>query len=178
MERAGGQSFADQIEDRIARPLGMTTLRPYYQWVNIPNRAVGYRFEGGEIVRSPNTDESWKWGAGGFISDIRDFAIFAKASLNGQRVNRKMQTEMWTPQKTRGGKPVMIDGYHYGLGFELQVSKRGRLIKVCHDGGQEKTRTRLVIYPGLRNGVVVMTNCEWVNPGFFTTLVHSALARD
>ena len=178
IERAGRETFAAQIVDRIARPLGMTTLQPDYEWVNIPNRAVGYQFESGSVVRSTDTDTSWKWGAGGYISDIRDFAVFAKALLEDKLVDEETQTEMWTPQKTLGGRLAKIGALDYGLGFEIQVGRTGQLIKVCHDGAQEKTRTRLVIYPGLRNGVVVMTNCEWVDPGIFSTLIYRALQKE
>jgi hypothetical protein len=34
----------------------------------------------------------------------------------------------------------------------------------------------MVLYPRDRHGVVLMTNCEWVNPGQLTTLVYSAMA--
>lgn len=178
VQRAGGQPFADQIAERIAKPLGMTTLQPDYQWLFITNRAVGYALDESEqIVRSSDTDQSWKWGAGGYISNIGDFAKFAEGLLRGQLVSKETQKRMWEPQKTRDGKAVGYDGYAYGLGFELQTNKKGALIKVFHEGAQEKTRTRMVIYPARNSAVVVMTNCEWVNePATFTTLIYAALA--
>ncbi len=178
VQRAGGQPFAAQVAERIAKPLGMTTLQPDYEWVFIPNRATGYDLdEGDHIVRSSDTDQSWKWGAGGYISNIGDFAKFATGLLRGQLVSKETQKRMWEPQKTKDGKAVGYDGYGYGLGFELQINKKAGLVKVFHEGAQEKTRTRMVIYPGRSNAVVIMTNCEWVNePGTFTTLIYAALA--
>lgn len=170
VQRAGGEKFADQVAERIARPLGMATFQPDYQWMNIPNRAVGYRRVDGFIMRSTDTDQSWKWGAGGYISDIDDFARFAKGLLHGHLVRPETERQMWTSQKTTDG---LATGY--GLGFEVLDNAKGKLIKVSHDGGQEKTRTRLVLYPGLDSGVVVMTNCEWVAPEVFSTLIYKVL---
>ena len=168
--RAGHAPFPDQIATRIAQPLGMTTLQPDYQWAALPNRAVGYIRQGEEVKLSTDTDQSWKWGAGGYTSTVADFARFAKGLLAGQLVTKATERAMWQPQKTSDGKETT-----YGFGFEVQVVN-GRLVKAGHDGAQEKTRTRFVVYPDRKNGVVVMTNCEWVNPGTFSTLVYKALA--
>jgi serine beta-lactamase-like protein LACTB, mitochondrial len=171
VERAGKQKFADQVRDRIARPLGLTTLQPDFHWVNISNRAAGYRLDNGQVLLSTDTDQSWKWGGGAYISTIGDFAGFAEGLLNSKLVSKETETKMWTPQPTSDGKPT-----EYGLGFEA-VMKNGVLEKVFHEGKQEKTRTRFVIYPEKNNAVVVMTNGEWVNPGKFSTLVYGALAK-
>jgi len=67
------------------------------------------------------------------------------------------------------------DETNRGLGFEMD-DKGGRL-RVAHSGKQEKTRTRLVIYPRDRLGAVVMTNSEWVDPVRFSTAEFAALKR-
>jgi CubicO group peptidase (beta-lactamase class C family) len=169
--RAGKESFAEQIAKRIARPLGMTSLQPDDPWIDIPHRAAGYVLQKDEVQRSTDTDQSWKWGAGGYISNVVDFARFAKGLLTHHVVSPATERAMWTPQKTNDGKDTS-----YGLGFEVQVDASGQLVKAAHDGKQEKTRTRFVVYPGRNNGVVVMTNCEWVEPGKFSTLVYKALS--
>jgi serine beta-lactamase-like protein LACTB, mitochondrial len=169
VERAGKQPFADQVRDRIARPLGLTTLRPDYQWEDIPGRAKGYRKVKGEIVPSVDSDVSWKLGGGGYLSSVEDFARFARGLLRRELVPEKIESAMWTPQRLAGGKPTT-----YGLGFS--VDGAGEDFRVAHSGSQEKTRTRMVLYPRRRSAVVVMTNCEWVNPGQVTTAVFRALA--
>lgn len=169
VERAGKQPFADQVRERIIKPLGMTTLRPDYQWEAIPNRASGYRKVKGIIVPSIDADVSWKLGGGGYVSSIEDFARFARGLLRRELVSEKAEAMMWTPQPLSGGKATT-----YGLGFG--VDGIGERLRVAHSGSQEKTRTRLVLYPRRQSAVVVMTNCEWANPGQFTTQVYSALA--
>jgi len=171
VELAGKQKFADQVRDRIAKPLGMKSLQPDYQWRDISYRAVGYRKRDGKIVPSTNTDVSWKLGGGGYISNIDDLAKFALGLLHHNLVQKGTATKMWTPQKLNNGKFTS-----YGLGFSIAQYHEGKLGKwqpakldhpgpppitlVGHGGSQEKTRTRLLIIPGQNVGVVVMTNSE------------------
>ncbi len=168
MQRAGNEPFAEQVAERIARPAKLTTLQPDYQWVDIPHRAVGYDQKQGKIVRSTDTDVSWKLGGGGFISTIDDFAGFAAALLNGKFLAPATYETMWTRQRTADGKETS-----YGLGFNL-AQQHGSL-RVAHNGAQEKTRTRLVIYPERGHGIVVMTNSEWIEPEAFTMAIYNVM---
>ncbi|MFO0846542.1 MAG: serine hydrolase domain-containing protein [Gemmataceae bacterium] len=168
VERAGQQPFADQVRDRIARPLGMTTLRPDYQWEDISGRAKGYRKVRGEIVPSLDADVSWKLGGGGYLSSVKDFARFARGLLRRELLSEKAEAVVWAPQRLAGGQPTT-----YGLGFNVDGAGEG--LRVAHSGAQEKTRTRMVLYPRRHSAVVVMTNCEWVNPGQVATAVFAAL---
>lgn len=172
VQRAGRQPFADQVRDRITRPLGLRTLRPDYQWEALPGRAVGYRRKEEAIDRSTDTDVSWKLGGGGYISDVEDFTRFAAALVNHRLVSEKTAARMWERQKLTDG--TVTD---YGLGFGVAVGSEGRLT-ISHSGSQEKTRTRFVIHPKERTGVVVMTNSEWADPKPFVTVVEEALGGD
>lgn len=168
VQRAGSEPFERQVRERIARPLHLATLQPDYQWVGIPRRAVGYVKDGEAIVRSTDTDVSWKLGGGGYISDIADFAGFAKGLIDGRLVSAATQAAMWTPQKTAGGGAT-----GYGLGF--MIADDGDRLRVAHSGSQEKTRTWLAIWPHERRGIVVMTNSEWVDPKKYAEPVLAAL---
>jgi len=153
VQRAGKEKYADQIQKRIARPLGMRTLQPDYKWKDIAHRAAGYRKRDGKVIPSTNTDVSWKLGGGGFISNIDDLARFAGGLLNGRLVHEETQARMWTPQKLRNGKAT-----RYGFGFSLRGEGDAR--RVGHSGSQEKTRTRMVLLPAKHFGVVLMCNSE------------------
>jgi CubicO group peptidase (beta-lactamase class C family) len=158
VQRAGKKKYIDQVQKRIAGPLGMRTLQPDYQWKNIAHRAVGYRKRDGKVIPSTNTDVSWKLGGGGFISNIDDLARFAGGLLNGRLVRKDTQTRMWSPQKLNSGKVT-----RYGLGFFSQGEGVGK--RVGHSGAQEKTRTRMVLLPRKRLGVVLMCNSEHCKTG-------------
>ena len=173
VERAGKQKFIHQVRDRIAKPLGMNTLQPDYQWIDIPNRTIGYRKRQNNIVVSSNTDVSWKLGGGGYISSIEDLAKLGEGLLNGKLIQPKTRELMWVPRKTTTGKQTS-----YGLGFRRWKYVNGALQSVSaeasvtesknqvlmqlvgHSGSQEKTKTLLVLEPQKRFGLVLMSNSE------------------
>ena len=168
VQRAGRAKFADQIRNRIAAPLGMDSLQPDYQWIDIPNRAVGYRKRDGEVIRDTDTDVSWKLGGGGYISTIGDLARFAEGLINRRLVGEETERLMWSHVTPKNGKPPRM-----AHGFS--VEGKGTDLKVYHSGSQEKAKTRLVIYPRKKHGMVFMSNSRHIDPGQFTTAVYRAL---
>lgn len=168
VQRAGAMPFAAQVKARIAEPLGMTTLQPDYQWVDIPNRAKGYRKLAGIIMASPDVDVSWKLGGGGWISTVDDLARFAAGLMGNTLLQKDARDQLWTPQRTS-------DGTHAGYGLGFAVSGSGDALSVSHSGSQAKTRTLMSIQPAMRSGVVVMTNSEWVDRGRIMAAVVGAL---
>jgi CubicO group peptidase (beta-lactamase class C family) len=171
VQRAGKRKFADQVADRIVKPLGMKTLWPDYQWEAITHRAVGYRTFGPLTRRSTDTDVSWKLGGGGFISSIDDMALLAEGLINRRLISEASETAMWTPQSTSDGQTTKL-----GLGFFCQTVDG--TLQVSHNGSQEKTKTRLVIYPRQRHGMVVMSNSENANPSQIVAAVYQALPNE
>ena len=168
IERAGKMRFADQVRARIVRPLGLETLRPDYQWERIAHRAVGYRLGQGKVVRSTDTDVSWKLGGGGFLSNAADMARYATALIKGRLVSKASERAMWTRQRLRSG-----EGTSRGLGFVVET--QNGTLKISHNGAQEKTRTRMVLFPRQRHGMVVLSNSENAKPGAFTTAAYRAI---
>ena len=164
VQQVGGQKFASQVQRRIARPCGMMTLQPDYQWKHIPHRAVGYRKAEDKIVPSTDTDVSWKLGGGGFISSITGLARYGVGLLDGKLVSAETEKLMWTPQATADGAQTS-----YGLGF--QIFNPENPLVLGHGGAQEKTRTVLVLSPESQTGVVVMSNCEYANPNRFAQIL-------
>jgi CubicO group peptidase (beta-lactamase class C family) len=168
-QRAEKKKFADQVNDRICEPLRLTTLQPDYQWKQIPHRATGYVLKLGRIQRSTDTDVSWKLGGGGFLSSINDMARYAEGLLGRTILSPSSKTIFWKPQTTLDGKVTEM-----GLGFS--VDGDGRQFRVSHNGSQEKSKTRLVMYPNGREAVVVMSNCEHADPGKISTAIYQALS--
>ena len=171
VERAGQKKFIEQVNERICQPLDMQTLQPDYQWIEIPNRAVGY-YKGrlrNEIRKSTNTDVSWKLGGGGFISSVDDMAAFAAGLLGNELLDDETRKTMWTAQKLADGNQTQV-----GLGVFLS-RPNAEQTTISHNGSQEKTRTRLVIWPEQNFGVVVMSNSQYAEPGRITTAIYNAV---
>lgn len=174
VQRAGDQKFIDQVDERICKPLEIDSLQPDYQWKEIANRAIGYRKPGavsGRVRQTTNTDVSWKLGGGGFISNIEDMAKFATGLLGDDLLKPESKEILWKAQALKDGSPTNV-----GLGFFVG-GKDGPTRTISHNGSQEKTRTRLIIWPESGFGIVVMSNSQHANPGQITTALYNALKR-
>lgn len=158
VERAGGKPYADLVRERIIERVGMTTLQPDYQWIDIPHRARGYRIARDSTFPSSDTDVSWKLPGGGWISNAEDMARLGWGMLDASLVDLPTREAMWTPQPLADGTPTT-----YGLGFAVRRTPRG--LEVSHSGSQEKVRTILLILPDAGEDgavVAVMANVEGV----------------
>jgi serine beta-lactamase-like protein LACTB len=154
VQRAAKQPFHEFVAATIAKPLRMTTFRPDYQWEAIEHRAVGYRRgAAGQLVRSTDTDVSWKLAGGGYLSNVRDLGRFGAGLLRGAILDAKTYDAMWTSVPTKDGNAT-----RYALGFA--IGSRGDEKVVSHSGAQEKTSTSLLLVPARKVGVALMSNTE------------------
>lgn len=167
IQRAGKEPFNQQIIERIAKPLGMSSLQYDIDVVGTDDWTTGYTKEAGQVVRAKEEAHYWKHGAGGYKSNISDFAKWARALVNHRLVSPAIERKMWTRQKTSDGKPTT-----YGLGFAIDDQNE---LKVSHNGKQDEATTRLVIYPEKKHGIVVMTNCGFGDPAAISTAIYQAL---
>lgn len=168
VQRAGKDSFTRQVRTRIAEPLDMKSLQLDFESKDQPDWSVGYvKNLAGTIVPAADDANYWKHGAGGYKSDIGDFAKFAAALLNHKLVSAEAEKQMWQPYPTSDGKATPR-----GLGFIVE-NQNGP--KISHNGSQSEVATRMVIYPETKSGVVVLCNCRFVKPGEVSTAVFRAL---
>lgn len=170
VQKAGKAPFHAQVTERIAARLGMTTLRPDYQWESMDHRAVGYLKVGDKTRLSPNADVSWKLPGGGYLSTIGDLARFARGVAHGELLSEESWAAMFTPQLAPETEAGVVQ---YGLGFG--INRKGDELRVSHSGSQLKTRTLCQIKPGSRRAVVLMTNSEWADLAPIAAAVWEAL---
>jgi CubicO group peptidase (beta-lactamase class C family) len=115
IERAGGASYADQLQDRICGPAGMTHTRGDDNDAIIPGRALGYHFDYiAGPQNSPYLDMSFVFSYGHLLSTVGDLHRFAIA-LEDTAVLPEEFREMffnecgWTVQGAtvgQSGRPV------------------------------------------------------------------------
>lgn len=170
IQRAAKTPFAELLRERIADPLGMTSLQYDLPANGQRHWAVGYRKTGEEIEPVVDVAHYWKHGGGGFKSNIEDFARWAEALVNHRLMNDATQKAMWTPQPTADGKPGT-----FALGF--QVSEAGGRFAVSHGGAQDETKTRMTLYPCERRAYVVMCNCGYADPTAIARAVEDAVNK-
>jgi serine beta-lactamase-like protein LACTB len=173
MEHATGKDFPSLIAEHVSGPTGMTTLQPDYAWVEIPNRAAGYRLpkRKKDLVRAKTYDVSWKMAGGGLISTPQDLARFCQGLMGDALLTAEDKRLLWAEQKKTGG-----EGTDYGLGFG--VGDRNGRAYIEHAGVQPKTRSHLRLYPEEDLCIVVMTNTTTAKTTALINGIDDALKLD
>jgi serine beta-lactamase-like protein LACTB len=169
VQSVGNAPLQTQVETRIVKPLGLTSFQLDVETDSQADWAVGYRVVGGEIKPQPEVAHYWKHGAGGYKSNVEDFARFTLAMLQSEMITHETSAMMWTRQTLNHGEETT-----YGLG--VRVDGRDKTLKISHNGSQEETKTRLVFYPAEKSGMVVMCNTYDCDPGRITTAIGRATA--
>ena len=153
VQAASDTPLTDQVDEFVNRDLGLASFQ-----LDTPDRQPEWTFAyrksfGGKLVRVRDAAHFWKHGAGGYKSNVEDFAKWARALMEGEMLNDDTRRQMFTRQPLLDGSPG-----RFGLG--VVVSGEGRTLRVEHGGSQEETRTSMVLYPRQSLGVVVMCNTQ------------------
>lgn len=168
LENQLGVSFGAAVDAGISQPLGMNTMSPDFQWVDLPRRAVGYVHDGNSIERDGDNDVSWKLPGGGFVSSGEDLTRYCAGLLGEDLIDTNTRdTVLWAT-----GTP----NANYGLGFGVGSSGGER--RISHTGAQQKTRTAMRILPDSNLCFTVMTNATWADPGGLVKAVADALLAE
>ncbi|MFW2135539.1 serine hydrolase [Chryseobacterium sp. TY4] len=165
--RISGLSWADFIEQRILKPVGMTASFGSYNRAKASSNIIdAHAPVDGKVIAVPHDWNETANAAGGIMSNVEDMATWANFLLNnfvnkdGKRlVSEKNAHELWSLQiseKVAPKNPYDSHFYGYGLGWFLTDIK-GKL-QVQHSGGLIGTVTLFTMIPELKLGVVVLTN--------------------
>jgi serine beta-lactamase-like protein LACTB len=153
IEGASGQSFLTYIREKVFGPLKMESTMPDENARIIPHRTRFYSADSnGQLVNAPYTDNSDRWGAGGFLSSVEDLVRFASAHLRDGFLKAETRALMFTSQKTTNGKETNV-----GLGWRIGKDSKGR--RILHHGGDSiGGRAYLLMYPDKDVAVVMLAN--------------------
>lgn len=148
MEAVTGRSYAELVEERILRPLGMTRSEFRTQTIPEPEgAALGYFDDGEGGFRAPRLDVH-EAGDGGMWSTLRDMARYGGALASGAFGPAGLIARLTAPSILTTG-----DRNWYGCGFG--TGERGGLRWFGHAGGLAGMSTNLACFPDL--GVAVVT---------------------
>jgi D-alanyl-D-alanine carboxypeptidase len=129
IEKVTGKPWYQAVDERIAKPLHLMTLRYGIDEASIPHMAVGYAPDGdGGFVPAQKINMSVPGAAGSLVSTVGDLATWANALHHGKVLDPASYKAMTTRTKTADGK--LND---YGFGLEL-VDVRGHPT-IGHNGG-------------------------------------------
>lgn len=153
IESVTRKPWYQSVEERIIRPLGLSTVCYGIDEPNIPMMATGYTKGKGGISQSLKIDMSVPGAAGSLVGTPRDLAKWADALHHGKILPAQYYARMITPTKLPDGTMVP-----YGFGLE-NGELRGHST-IGHDGGIFGFTSDSIYVPDADLFVAVFTNSD------------------
>jgi len=167
-----GKSWDDFIKERILTPLGMTESGTSIAFLSsTSDAATPHAVEKGKLQVVPRDSIDNTGPAGGIVSNVSDMAKWLLCRLDsgryagGRLFSERQARVMWAGQTILpiGDPPPPLAALRpsfseYGLGWFLR-DYRGRKV-VAHTGGLAGMTSQVMLVPGERLGLVVLTNGE------------------
>ena len=181
LKRVSGLTWADFIETKIMKPVGMTSSKASYNRVtNRTNIIDAHTRADGKVIQIPHDWSETANAAGGIMSNVNDMLTWANflmndaVTKNGERLLSEAQFhELWqlqTPLKVAKNDAYNSNFKGYGLGWFLTDVKGGHK-QVYHTGGLIGTVTQFTMIPDLDLGIIVLTN--QMNGNAFNTITNT-----
>lgn len=169
IHRVTGEFYGDFLQQRIFRPLGMSSTRIISEADIVPNRSAGYRIVKGEL-------KNQEWVApmvnttadGSLYFSILDLAKWDAALYTEKLLKKSSLDLMWTPALLQTGEPNggRPNSGHYGFGWFIDERNGHRCVH--HDGSWQGFETAIDRYVDDRLTVVALTNLAEAQPGKIT----------
>lgn len=180
IHKISGKTWAEFIEERIMKPVGMTaSFGSYNRAKGIENKIDAHAPVNGKAVAVPHDWNETANAAGGILSNINDMTTWATFLMNGfvtkdgkRLVSEKNANMLWQIQQPipmAAKNPYDTKFYGYGLGWFISDVKGHRQIQ--HSGGLIGTVTHFTLIPDMNLGVVVLTNQQ--SGAAFTTITNT-----
>jgi CubicO group peptidase (beta-lactamase class C family) len=167
IHKVTGEFYGDFLQERIFRPLGMTTTRIISEADIVPNRSAGYRLVKGELKNQEWVAPRLNTAADGSLYfSILDLAKWDAALYTEKLLKRSSLEQMWTVAKLSNGKP---NSGHYGFGWFIENRNGHRVVE--HAGAWQGFETQISRYVDDQITVVVLTNLAEAKPETFANHV-------
>jgi D-alanyl-D-alanine carboxypeptidase len=154
-----GKFYGEFLQERIFKPLGMTTARIINEAEIIPHRAGGYRLVQGQVRNQEWVSPTMNTTADGSLYlTALDMIKWEEALSNGKLLKKSSYDEMWSPIKLNDGKT-----HPYGFGWALRSVNGHRVIE--HGGAWQGFKSHIARFPDRRLTVIVFANLIQTNQG-------------
>ncbi|MGB7435907.1 MAG: serine hydrolase domain-containing protein [Candidatus Acidiferrum sp.] len=154
IHRVTGEFYGDFLQQRIFKPLGMSSTRIISEADIVPHRSNGYRLVKGELKNQEWVSPTLNTTADGALyTNVLDLAKWDAALCAKELIKPSSYDAMWRPAKLNSGKAVP-----YGFGWDL-ADKDG-LKAVSHDGAWQGFTMNITRFLEPRLTVIVMTNLD------------------
>lgn len=157
IEKVTGNSAANEIQNRISRPLSLSSTYMPDTASMPPHSTRGYYYDtksGGSYI-DVTTEEArcFAWTAGGVISNLKETRKYVKALGNGDLISSRMRAE----QQNLNPFSKFEDRYGYGLGISYVNGYIG------HNGSIPGWNSSAYHHPKKDITIIVLAN-KWKIP--------------
>jgi len=167
IHKVTGKFYADFLQERIFKPLGMTSTRLISEADIIPNRASGYELHHGELKNqewvSPTFDST---ADGALYFNVLDIAKWDGALYGTTLLKQSSLDRMWTVYPLNDGKP---NSANYGFGWRMEPMNGHRTTE--HGGAWQGFTCYILRYPDDNLSVAVLTNLASGGPRMVARVV-------
>jgi CubicO group peptidase (beta-lactamase class C family) len=175
IHKVSGKFYGDFLQERVFKPLGMTTTRIINEADIVPNRAAGYRLARNELKNQGWVSPTLNTTADGALYlTVLDLAKWDAALYGETLVKKATLDQMWTKVKLNDGS--FSD---YGFGWALNQWKERRLIE--HGGAWQGFTSHIARFVDNKLTVIVLDNLAGGNAGKIAhrvaAIYEPALAR-
>lgn len=167
ISKVTGKFYGDFLQERIFKPLGMTTARIISEADIVPNRAAGYRLDKNELKNqgwvSPTINTT---ADGSLYLTVLDMAKWDAALYTDRLLKKASFDQMWAPLKLNDGKT-----HPYGFGWGFGEVRGHRIIE--HGGAWQGFKSFIARYVDDKLTVIVFANLAQANT---QTIAHGVAA--
>jgi D-alanyl-D-alanine carboxypeptidase len=167
IEKVTGKPWHVNVEERIAKPLGLKTIRYGEFEGETPNMARGYTRKDDKVADAQKIHMSVPHAAGALIGSVEDLAKWNSALHHGKVVPAELYAKMTAPT-------VMPDGSTEDYGFGIAPREVRSHKALGHGGGIFGFSTDSIYLPEEDVFVAVFTNSD--EPSTSPGMVMSQLA--
>jgi CubicO group peptidase (beta-lactamase class C family) len=151
IEKVSGLTYERFVEDRLFKPLGMTSSCYDHTERIIPRRVAGYEADAKGFVNAPYLGMAQPYAAGSLASTVDDLAVWSDAVFGGKVVGQDRLDKAWTPYKLANGES---SGYGYGWFIADFAGHRS----IEHGGGINGFSTYEMTFPEDGIFIAILTN--------------------
>ena len=159
LSKVTGKFYGEFLQERIFKPLGMSTARIINESDIVMNRAAGYRMPKGELKNQEWVSPTMNTTADGSLYlTVLDMAKWDAALYTEKLLKKSSFDQIWTPVKLNNGltRP-------YGFGWAFADVRAHRIIE--HGGAWQGFTSHIARYVDDKLTIIVMTNRAGANPG-------------
>ena len=167
VHKVTGSFYADYLQQRIFKPLGMSSTRLISEADIIPNRSSGYEVKSDKIQNQSWVSSTFNSTADGALYfNVLDLAKWDAALYGTKLLKQSSLDKTWTVFSLNDGKP---NSSNYGFAWEI-TSVNGHK-QIDHGGAWQGFRCHILRYPDDSISVVVLANSDSASPEQFAHVI-------